>query len=90
MKWKNEPLHELKNIASLAPNSVWFERLSYMIMQELQNKRYRIMAHSGKKDDYFKAEVKSYKQQKEYFITVLKAVKKQTFFYTLLSTFCSK
>ena len=80
MKWKNEPLHELKNIASLAPDSVWFERLSYMIMQELQNKRYNIMVHSGKKDDYFKAEIKSYKQQKEHFITVLKTVKKQTFF----------
>ena len=80
MKWENEPLHELKNIASLAPDSVWFERLSYMIMQELQNKRYNIMVHSGKKDDYFKTEIKSYKQQKEHFITVLKTVKKQTFF----------
>ena len=80
MKWENEPLHELKNIASLAPNSVWFERLSYMIMQELQNKRYNIMVHSGKKDKYFKAEVESYKLQKEHFIAVLKTIKKQTFF----------
>ena len=80
MKWENEPLHELKDIASLAPDSVWFERLSYMIMQELQNKRYNIMVHSGKKDKYFKAEVESYKLQKEHFIAVLKTIKKQTFF----------
>ena len=80
MKWENEPIYELKNIASLAPNSIWLERLSYMIMQELQNKRYNIMLHSGKKDNYFKAEVKSYKLQKEHFLAVLKRLKKQTFF----------
>jgi hypothetical protein len=80
MKWENEPLHELKSIVLLAPNSVWVERLNYMIMQELQNKRYNIMVHSGKKDKYFKAEVESYKLQKEHFISVLKTIKKQTFF----------
>ena len=80
MKWENEPLHELKSIASLAENSVWFERLSYMIMQELQNKRYSIMVHAGKKDKYFKAEVESYNLQKKHFLSVLKTLKKQTFF----------
>ena len=80
MKWANEPLHELKNIATLAPNSVWFERLSYMIMQELQNKRYEIMVHAGKKDKYFKAQIQSYNLQKKHFIGILKTLKKQTFF----------
>lgn len=80
MKWENEPLHELKSIATLAPNSVWFERLSYMIMQKLQNKRYNIMSHSGKQDNYFKAEIKSYKLQKKHFIAVLKSIKNPKFF----------
>ncbi|CAA6820586.1 MAG: Unknown protein [uncultured Sulfurovum sp.] len=80
MKWENEPLYELKSIASLAPDSIWFERLSYMIMQGLQNKRYSIMVHSGKKDKYFKAKVKNYKLQKKHFLNVLSQLKKQTFF----------
>jgi hypothetical protein len=80
MKWRNEPLHELESIASLAPNSVWFERLSYMMMQELQNRRYNIMLHAGKKDEFFRAKVKSYKLKKERFLAILKSVKKQTFF----------
>ncbi|CAA6807483.1 MAG: Unknown protein [uncultured Sulfurovum sp.] len=80
MKWENEPLHELKNIASLAPNSIWFERLTYMIMQELQNKRYRIMLYSGKRNKYVKAEIKSYKLQKKHFLEILSALKKQSFF----------
>jgi hypothetical protein len=80
MKWENEPLHELRNLAKIAPNSVWFERLSYMIMQELQNKRYTIMVHSGKKGKYFKANVKSYVLQKEHFLNVLSKLEKQTFF----------
>ncbi|CAA6815681.1 MAG: Unknown protein [uncultured Sulfurovum sp.] len=80
MQWNNEPLHELKSIATLAPNSIWFERLSYMIMQELQNKRYTIMVHSGKKDKYFKAQVNSYKLQKKHFLAILEKLEKQTFF----------
>ena len=80
MQWENEPLYELKNIANLAPNSVWFERLSYMIIQDLQNTRYDIMLHSGKKDKYFKAKVKSYKLQNKHFLTILSQLKKQTFF----------
>ena len=80
MKWGNEPLHELKNIALLSPNSIWFERLNYMIMQELQNKRYKIILHTGKEDKYFKAKVKNYNLQKDHFLLILQTLKKQTFF----------
>ncbi len=80
MQWENNPLHELKSIAKIAPNSVWFERLCYMIMQELQNKRYNIMLHSGKIDKYFKNQIKSYKLQKKYYLDILKTIEKQTFF----------
>ncbi len=80
MKWENEPLHELKNIAKLAPNSVWFERLSYMIMQELQYQRHSIMVHTGKKSEYFDAKLQSYRLQKKHFLAILTTLKKQTFF----------
>jgi len=80
MKWENEPLHELKNIAELSPDSIWFERLAYMIMQELQNKRYDIMLHATQEDQYFKAKVKSYELQKKLFVEILSSIKKQTFF----------
>ena len=86
MKWGNEPLHELKNIAQLAPSSVWFERLSYMIMQELQNKRHSMMVYRGRKDRYFDAKLESYRLQKKYFLAILKTLEKQTFF-TLYSKF---
>lgn len=80
MKWGNEPLYELKNIASLAPESVWFERLAYMKIQELQNKRYEIMMYASKKDKYFKAKVKSYKIQRKRFLNIVQNIEKQTFF----------
>lgn len=80
MQWKNEPLHELKSIAKLAPKSIWFERLAYMILQDLQYQRYDIMVHSGKKDKYFKAKIKSYKLQKKYFLSVISHLKEPTFF----------
>jgi len=80
MQWRNEPIYELKSIAKLAPKSIWFERLAYMIMQDLQNQRYEIMVHAGKKNDYFKARVKTYKLQKNHFLKILKKLKKQSFF----------
>jgi len=80
MQWRNEPMYELQAIAEIAPKSIWFERLSYMIMQDLQNQRYNIMVHSGKKNDYFKARVKTYKLQKNHFLSVLKELKEQSFF----------
>ncbi len=80
MKWENEPLYELKSIAQIAPNSIWFERLSYMIMQELQYKRHSLMVHRGKKDKYFYTKLKSYKLQKKYFLEIISTIKKQTFF----------
>ncbi|CAA6809732.1 MAG: Unknown protein [uncultured Sulfurovum sp.] len=80
MQWENEPLHELENIVALAPDSIWLERLTYMIMQKLQNKRYSIMVHAGKKNKYFKAKVKSYKLQKKLFLEILSKLEKQTFF----------
>jgi len=80
MKWENEPIYELEQIAKLAPKSIWFERLSYMIMQRLQHKRYDIMVHSGKKDKVFRSKVKSYKLQTQAFLNVLQNIKEETFF----------
>ncbi|HHD75437.1 MAG TPA: hypothetical protein ENK95_01275 [Campylobacterales bacterium] len=80
LKWENEPIYELKQIAQLAPKSIWFERLAYMIMQKLQYKRYDIMVHSGKKNKLFRAKIKSYKLQKKAFLEILTSLKEQSFF----------
>jgi predicted transcriptional regulator len=86
MRGGNEPLFELQKIAYLAPNSVWFERLVYIVAQKLENKRYEIMVHAGKHDKFFKAKVRSYKLQKNHFLNVLNHLKQPTFFtlYTQL------
>lgn len=80
MKWENEPLHELEKIVALAPNSIWRERLTYMIMQDLQNQRYSIMIDAKKHNKHAKAKIKSYKLQKKLFLKILSKLKKQTFF----------
>ncbi len=80
MNWKNEPLLELESIAKIAPKSIWFERLSYMLMQDFQNQRYMLMSQGKNKNKYFKAQEKSYILQKNHFIKILTSLKEPTFF----------
>jgi hypothetical protein len=80
LKWEGEALYELEAIAKIAPNSIWFERLAYMILQELQHKRYDIMVYSGKKGKEFKSKVKNYKLKKEYYLKIINSLKSHTFF----------
>lgn len=80
LKWESEPLYELEEIAKLAPESIWFERLAYMILQELQYKRYEIMVHSGKKGKRFKAKVKNYQHKKKYYLKIIDSLPSHTFF----------
>ena len=80
MQWKNEPLLELESIAKIAPKSVWFQRLNYMIMQDFQNQRYTLMSQANKKDKYFQKSLKSYNLQKNRFFKILATIKEPSFF----------
>ena len=80
MQWKNEPLFEFESIAKIAPKSVWFKRLSYMLMQDFQNQRYQLMSQANKKDKYFKNSLKSYNLQKNRFLKILNSIKEPSFF----------
>jgi hypothetical protein len=80
MNWKNEPLFEFASITSIAPKSVWFERLSYMLMQDFQQQHYEILLHTGKKDRKFRNKVKIYKLKKRRFLHILNKIKKPSFF----------
>jgi len=86
MNWKNEPLFEFAFIAGIAPKSPWFERLSYMLMQEFQQQHYDIMIYKGKKDKKFKNKVTLYKLQKKRFLHILNKIKEPSFF-TLYAKF---
>lgn len=80
LKWEGEPLYELHEISKIAPDSIWFERLAYMILQELQYKGYDIMVHSGKREKTFKAKVNHYKLKKAYYLKIIDALPSHTFF----------
>lgn len=80
MQWRNEPLFELEAIAKLAPTSVWFERLNFMIMQDFQKQRYELMSQANTKDKSFKNALQSYNLQKNHFINILNNIKKPSFF----------
>jgi hypothetical protein len=68
----NSLLHEHRQISSFAPESIWFERLGYVILQDLQAEYYR--EKSGE------TQSKSYVEKKRFFLQTLKALKKPAFF----------
>ncbi|MDD5359540.1 MAG: hypothetical protein PHI79_00230 [Sulfurovaceae bacterium] len=86
MNWQNSHLLELENIANIAPESVWFERLSFMVMQDLQNQRYSIMQSSAGRQYYYGSNTKSYNEQMVYYRKILQSLKNPSFFsqYALL------
>jgi len=80
LKWENTPLKEFESIATFAPLSIWFERLSYMIMQDLQNQRYALMSNSNTQDKHYKEALQSYKEQEAYYQKILNGLQKPSFF----------
>jgi hypothetical protein len=79
LKWEGVPLIEHRELLKTAPNSVWFERLTYMIMQDFQN-RYFDKESIDKNDKYEMTNYNSYLEQKEYFFKTLKMLKEPKFF----------
>jgi hypothetical protein len=83
LKWENAPLKEFESIASIAPKSIWFERLSYMIMQDLQHLRYQLMSQSNdtnRDEKEYKINLKSYQEQEAYFQKILAQQSNPSFF----------
>ena len=80
LRWGGAELKEHREMASFAPYSVWFERLSYMIMQDLQKNLYDYELSKNKKDEYVQADYKNYLEKKKYFIETLSTVKEPSFF----------
>lgn len=83
LKWGNSSLHEHRDIAKLAPNSIWFKRLSYMIMQELQYQAQSLRTHlkSQEKDQQFEIDLKSYEQKKAFFFETIREIDDPGFFH---------
>ena len=77
-QWKNSPLHEHRTMSTFAANSIWFERLTYMLLQDLQTTYYR-GKHSPKA-------LKSYHLKRDYFVQTLQSLKNPQFLeqYALL------
>ena len=78
LKWDGSELKEHHNIAKIAPKSIWFKRLSYMIMQDLQKQLYEYELSS--KDKYAKNDYKGYGEKKKYFFNTLSSLNNQSFF----------
>ena len=78
LKWDGSELKEHKSMAEIAPKSIWFKRLSYMIMQGLQKQLYEYELSS--KDKYAKNDYKGYLEKKKYFFNTLSSLKHQSFF----------
>ena len=79
LKWEGVPLMEHRELAKLAPNSVWFERLTYMILQDFQAK-YIDEDSIDKNNKYERTNYQSYLEKKAYFLETLSQLKKPKFF----------
>jgi hypothetical protein len=85
LKWEGSPLHEHEAIAKIAPNSKWFERLTYMLMQDFQEAAYQYETAQNKEDKYLQEERKIYALKEQRFLKTLNSLEKPSFF-TLYST----
>ena len=79
LKWEGVPLVEHRKLAKIAPDSIWFERLSYMILQEFQAK-YLDKESVDKNDKYERTNYQSYLEKKAYFLETLSQLKQPKFF----------
>ncbi len=88
LKWEGVPLMEHRELAKLAPHSVWFERLTYMILQDFQAK-YLDEESVDKNDKYEMENYKNYLEKKRYFLKTLSKLKKPKFFSLYAKTYMS-
>jgi len=80
LKWEGSPLHEHQALAKLAPKSKWFERLTYMIMQDFQESAYRYESSENKEGKYIQKERRIYLLKTQEFLKTLTSLKEPSFF----------
>ena len=78
LKWNGSELKEHHAMAKIAPKSIWFKRLTYMIMQDFQKKLYEYELSS--KDKYRKNSHNTYLEEKKYFFKTLSSLENPSFF----------
>ena len=79
LKWEGVPLMEHRELSKIAPDSVWFKRLSYMILQDFQSK-YVDEESVDKSNKYERTNYQSYLEKRAYFLETLSQLKKPKFF----------
>jgi hypothetical protein len=80
LKWEGSPLHEHEVLAKLAPKSIWFERLTYMLMQEFQEDVFAYENSEDKKNKYILEERKVYVLKEKRFLETMSSLKSPSFF----------
>ena len=73
-------LDAFSEVRLLSVNSVWFDLLAYMVLEDLQYKRHAIMAYQGTKDTLFKKKISLYKKEKKNFLKIIEKAKRRDFF----------
>ena len=80
LKWEGSPLHEHEILASIAPHSIWFERLTLMLMQEFQNDAFEYESTKKKNNIYVKEARKVYELKEKRFLKTMSSIKEPSFF----------
>jgi len=80
LKWEGSPLLEHEALAKVAPHSIWFERLTYMLMQEFQEEAFEYETTENKNNKYVKEQRKVYELKERHFLKTLASLKEPTFF----------
>jgi len=80
LKWEGAPLLEHESMAKIAPKSIWFERLTYMIMQEFQEATFDYIIAEDKSASYVKQARRVYLLKEKRFLKTMASLKEPTFF----------
>jgi len=87
LRWEGSPLLEHELMASIAPKSIWFERLTYMIMQDFQEKAYAYEVDNNKDNQYVKEARKVFNLKEKRFLKTLSTLEKPSFFSLYSQTY---
>lgn len=87
LKWQGSALMEHETIAKIAPNSIWFERLTYMLMQDFQEKAYAYEVNNNKNNQYVKEARKVFDLKEKRFLKTLATLEKPSFFSLYSQTY---
>jgi len=89
LKWEGSALMEHESIAKIAPNSIWFERLTYMLMQEFQESAYAYEVDKNRDNEYVKEARKVFNLKEKRFLKTLESLENPSFFSLYSQTYLS-